>query len=239
MGATGPNRVFLISPASCGGLRARQLFKRVSAAPTVSSDSTAPGAAGPRDLAASLRSPAGAPLAEVFAFLSSLYFTAKLAYANAFANPPAGQAGVHVITACEGLRLPKEPVDIARLRRFGEVPIDARDARYREPLVRDARRIAEALPPAPACEVVLLGSVASGKYVELLADAFGSRLRFPGDFVGRGDMSRGGLMLRCVEDRSELAYVPLDGAKRRGQRPPRLASRPGLLTRLNRSGPDR
>ena len=48
------------------------------------------------------------------------------------------------------------------------------------------------------CEIVLLGSIASGKYVELLQPVFGNRLVFPPAFVGRGDMSRGGLLLRCV-----------------------------------------
>jgi hypothetical protein len=74
----------------------------------------------------------------------------------------------------------------------------------------------------PECEVVLLGSVASGKYVDLLLPIFGERLMFPIHFVGRGDMSRGGLMLRCVTAEYELPYVPLAGAIRHGQRPPKL-----------------
>ena len=73
------------------------------------------------------------------------------------------------------------------------------------------------------CEVVLLGSIASGKYVDLLMPIFGERLVFPPHFVGRGDMSRGGLMLRCVDAGLELDYVPLAGAVRHGQRPPKLA----------------
>ena len=72
------------------------------------------------------------------------------------------------------------------------------------------------------CEVVLLGSVASGKYVEVLQPVFGDRLLFPSAFVGRGDMSRGGLMLRCVDSGDELEYVPIEGAVRRGRRPPKL-----------------
>jgi hypothetical protein len=48
------------------------------------------------------------------------------------------------------------------------------------------------------------------------------RLLFPAEFVGRGDMSRGGLMLRCVDQRTELSYVPVQGAMRRGARPPKL-----------------
>jgi hypothetical protein len=72
---------------------------------------------------------------------------------------------------------------------------------------------------------VLLGSIATGKYVDLLLEVFGDSLRFPSDFAGRGDMSRGGLLLRCVDARRELAYAPIDGAPRHGPRPPRLGPR--------------
>ena len=81
----------------------------------------------------------------------------------------------------------------------------------------------------PDCEVVLLGSIASGKYVDVLQPVFGDRLVFPSAFVGRGDMSRGGLMLRCVLDGVELDYVPVAGATRRGQRPPKLEPIKGIL----------
>ncbi len=79
--------------------------------------------------------------------------------------------------------------------------------------------------------MVLLGSVASGKYVDLLADVLGERLRFPAEFVGRGDMSRGGLLLRCVAAESELQYVPVAGTPRHGPRPGRLVPSPGILKR--------
>jgi predicted kinase len=72
------------------------------------------------------------------------------------------------------------------------------------------------------CEVVLLGSVATPKYVEPLLEIFGERLMFPQEFVGRGDMSRGGLMLRCASEMRELTYVPVAGAVRHGARPPKL-----------------
>ena len=91
--------------------------------------------------------------------------------------------------------------------------------RYRRPLLRDLQKHAPAWAEA---EIVLLGSIASPKYVQLLTAALGSRIFFPSEFVGRGDMSRGGLMLRCVQEGRELAYVPLVGAQRRGPRPARL-----------------
>jgi hypothetical protein len=204
------SRLFLVSPASCGGRRARILFNDRA----------------DFDLAVRVRSDEGVPLGSVFSFLSGLYFRGKLAYAQAFAAPPAGVPGVLVITSCEGLKTPEERVGIDRLRRFAEVPIDADNVRYRDPLLRDARALGASLAASPECEVVLLGSVASGKYVELLSDVLGSHLRFPSDFVGRGDMSRGGLMLRCVEDGTELPYIPVGGALRRGRRPPKLTPRP-------------
>ena len=87
----------------------------------------------------------------------------------------------------------------------------------------DARRLAEEL--SARSEVILLGSIASGKYVDILLANFGDRLCFPADFVGRGDMSRGGLMLRCAQDRQELRYIPIAGAIRNGKRPPKLLPR--------------
>ena len=85
------------------------------------------------------------------------------------------------------------------------------------------QRLARALPPDS--EIVLLGSIATAKYVDVLLEHFGQRLRFPVDFVGRGDMSRGGLLLRCAVDRSELAYISVAGAVRKGKRPPKLEPR--------------
>jgi hypothetical protein len=199
-----PARVFLLSPAHCGGERAGLLFRKEA----------------DFDLARRVRRPPGVPLGEVFSFLSGLYFRGKLAYAEAFASPPAGLAGVYVITPNEGLRRADEHVDLARLRAFARVDIDADDARYHRPLRRDARLLAAAL--GPSAEAILLGSVATGKYVDPLTDALGDRLRFPSDFVGRGDMSRGGLLLRCVRAGQELVYVPVAGAERRGSRPARL-----------------
>jgi len=197
-------RVFLLSPASSSGLRARLVLNERATF----------------DLAVRLRGPDGAPLGEVFSFLSGLYFRGKLTYARAFAAPPPGALGFLVITPNEGLLPPDEPVTLARLKRFARVPIDADEPRYRRPLVRHARALAERL--GPETEVVLLGSIATGKYVDLLGRVFGDRLRFPGDFVGRGDMSRGGLLLRCSREGRELEYRPVAGAVRHGARPPKL-----------------
>ncbi len=209
-------RVFLLSPAHCGGERARLLFD----------------ARARFDLARRLHGGHGPSLGEVFAFLSGLYFRGKLSYALAFARPPAGAAGLYVITPCDGLCAAGEPVDVARLRRFAAVDIATGDPRYHEPLARDAGRLAAALDAG--AEVVLLGSVATSKYVEPLARALGDRLRFPAEFVGRGDMSRGGLLLRAVRSGVELGYVPVAGAARRGARPARLSPvpRPAPASRL-------
>ena len=199
----GSSRVFLLSPASSGGERAALLFD-----------------SGARfELAQRLRTRAGAPLGEVFSFLSGLYFRGKLTYATAFARPPADAPGVLVITPGQGLQQPDRPVTLERLRRYARVPIDVSEPRYRRPLARDAKLLAAAIPEG---EFVLLGSIATGKYVDILLKAFGSRLLFPGDFVGRGDMSRGGLLLRCARSGVELPYVPVHGAVRHGARPPRL-----------------
>lgn len=174
------------------------------------------------DLARRLRSE-GATLAEVFTFLSGLYFRGKIAYANVFARVPNGATGVLVITPTRGLVDAKTRITLTDLREFAEVDVDLADERYRQPLDRDAGKLASVL--TDRCEIVLLGSIASKKYVEVLLEHFGERLRFPADFVGRGDMSRGGLLLRCAADGKELDYVSVKGAVLHGARPPKLEPR--------------
>ena len=209
-------RIFLLSPANCSGRRAKMVLSERAAF----------------DLAVRLRSPEGAALGEVFAFVSGLYFKGKLAYALAFARPPesgAGLAGsgVLVITPTAGLRPAETAVTPDAIRAFAGVDIATGDPRYRRPLLASARALAADI--GPDCDVVLLGSIASAKYVDVLTGVFGTRLRFPSDFVGRGDMSRGGLMLRSARDAKELDYVAVEGAVRHGPRPPKLAPIKGIM----------
>jgi hypothetical protein len=198
-----PRRVFLLSPANAGGIRARMLFS--------------PNAQ--FDLAQRLQN-SSVPLGEVFSFLSGLYFRGKLTYAERFKNPPPGIAGIHIITATSGLLLPEEPMTLARLRSISASTVDAENPQYRRPLDRDASRLRELLDPDT--QLVLLGSIATEKYAAPLLEVFGERLLFPREFVGRGDMSRGGLLLRCCSEGSPLEYVQVLGATRRGRRPPKL-----------------
>jgi hypothetical protein len=72
----------------------------------------------------------------------------------------------------------------------------------------------------------LLGSIATPKYLEPMVGVFGDRLLFPQEFIGRGDMSRGGLLLRQVRAGEELTYVPLGGLTHHGPRPPKLPRLP-------------
>ena len=185
------------------------------------------------DLATRLRNRRGVAIGEVFAFVSGLYFKGKLAYALEFARPrePGARltgSGALVITPTAGLRAVETAITIEALRGFAGVDIAANDPRYRKPLVASARALDEEI--GPECEVVLLGSIASAKYVEILTQIFGDRLLFPIDFVGRGDMSRGGLLLRCVRSGEELPYVPVTGAVRHGPRPPKLPPIKGITT---------
>jgi hypothetical protein len=177
------------------------------------------------DLAVQLRAREGAPLGDVFAFLSGLYFRGKLAYARRFARPPdpaspISGAGAFVITPNAGLRAIDTPVTIDALRAFAKVDISLDNPRYRRPLEASAQAIADDI--GSDCQVILLGSIASPKYVDILQKIFGARLVFPADFVGRGDMSRGGLLLRCVTAAEELRYIAVAGAVRNGKRPPKL-----------------
>ena len=197
-----PIRYFLLSPANLAGVRGQLL----TASPARSV------------LAARLRG-AGAPLGELFTFISSLYFRAKLQYGRRFTNPPPREGGVFVITGCGGLLPPDTVVTLQALCGLSAVDFDPTDSRYRDPVQRDARQL---LQSSPECEAVLLGSIATAKYVNPLVEIFGDRLIFPHAFVGRGDMSRGGLMLRALEAGVELEYTSVRGAIRSGRRPPKL-----------------
>ena len=201
--------LFLLSPARCGGVRAAQL-------------------------AASRTSPLGkelragtAALGDVFAWLSALYFRGKLAYARAFDAPSPGSPGALVMAPGLGLRTPETAIDAQALREMGTVEVES-DA-FVAKLHADALRVSRDI--SAGTNVVLLGSIATGKYVDTLIEVFGARLMFPALFVGRGDMSRGGVMLRAARSGDELEYAMVAGAQRRGTRPPKLPptsrTRPG------------
>lgn len=200
------SQVFLLSPANCSGKRAALLLNERAEF----------------FLARKLRSE-GASLGEVFSFVSGLYFRGKLTYARAFSPPSPNGGVISVITAGRGLLDPNVTISLDDLRAFAAVAIDVREARYRQPLARDAAALAEQLEAGG--RVILLGSIASDKYVEILWEVFGEQLVFPRAFVGRGDMSRGGLMLRAVDEGQELEYEPVAGSARRGSRPSKLLPR--------------
>jgi hypothetical protein len=196
------SRVFLLSPAKSNGARAQLLFS-------------------PRanfDLAQSLQRGEARPIGEVFSFLSGLYFRGKFAYARAFADPTGVAKGALVITSDRGLVPLETLITLEDIRAFSQVPIDLNEARYQQPLQRDLAK----LKKSERDQYVLLGSISTEKYVRPLLEVLGDQLWFPSDFVGRGDMSRGGLLLRSVRDRSELEYCLVAGAVRRGKRPAKL-----------------
>jgi hypothetical protein len=197
------DHVFLLSPARCDGERARVLLNP---------DATF-------DLAVRLRSRDGITLGEAFSFLSGLYFRGKLAYAREFGARNGGPNAL-VITTNRGLLSPDERVCRTDLVAFSRVDIAGADPRFVKPLGRSAELLRASIED-DAC-VVLLGSIATAKYVAPLLEVFGERLLFPTDFVGRGDMSRGGLLLRCVREHRELAYERAAGAVRHGKRPAKL-----------------
>jgi hypothetical protein len=203
-----PPRIFLLSPARLDGRRAQLLFHPVTMFP----------------VARALHSTAGAPIGEIFTFLSGLYFRGKLAYAEAFARPPLGlNSGVFVITPNRGLLAPSVRMTLDDLAHLAQTNIDPSAKEFRKPLQQDAVAVAQAL--GSRGQPVLLGSIATSKYVEVLLSAFRQELLFPAEFVGRGDMSRGGLLLRAVDANLELTYVPVRGSIRRGARPPKLPPR--------------
>jgi hypothetical protein len=203
---SGRQQIFLLSPAHAGGERAKMLRRREAQF----------------DLALRLRG-GEATLGETFAFISGLYFRGKLAYSQAFAAPPSGVPGAFVITAGRGLLSPDTRISRDELDEMASVPVDEADPRYRVPLERHCRILDEVA--GSNCDFVLLGSVATVKYLNPISGVFGQRLLFPEEFIGRGDMSRGGLMLRCVDAGLQLTYVPVGNVTRHGPRPPKLPRR--------------
>ena len=193
------SRIFLLSPANTSGIRAKQF--------------TSPNAS--FEAAQMYRSSEGVPIAMAFAFMSSLYFRGKIGYALHFAQPsPAiGDYGVYIIAPGFGLVQPDWRLTPERMKVMSRTPVDVGKRNYRKPLEEDARALAEKLETD--AQVVLLGSVASGKYVDILWPVFQHRLRFPSAFAGLGDMSRGGLMLREVRADREFDYTTLDAPRHR------------------------
>lgn len=208
---TRPARVFLLSPARLDGERGKLLFHPVTLFP----------------VARALRTREGCPIGEVFRFVSGIYFRGKLAYGSAFGRAPQAaewlRGGSLVITQNRGLVPVGTRVCLEHLEAFRSTDIHANEQAFRKPFERDARLVKDSL--GEDGEVVLLGSIASAKYVDVLLEVFGDRLLFPMAFVGRGDMSRGGLLLRAVDANAELEYASVKGAVRHGVRPPKLTPR--------------
>lgn len=202
-GVKSPVRIFLLSPAKAGGPRYSMLLREQA----------------DFDLAVKLRG-GEATIGEVYSFISGLYFRGKMTYVEAFHAAPEGLPEALVMVPGAGLVSPETIVNIEQLRAIAEISVAEDNLEFRGPLSAAAKLLDE--HSGKDCSYVLLGSVASAKYTMPLLDIFGERLLFPVDFVGRGDMSRGGLMLRHAGSGVELPYIPVQGAHLHGARPPRL-----------------
>jgi hypothetical protein len=194
-----PRYIFLLSPASLSGRRAKLIL----------------GPSSNSKLAIQLRL-SGAPLGEIFSFISGLYFRGKLAYATAFSNSGKARCdSVQIITSAHGLVSPHAMTSLAQLRHMADVPIHISNPQYRAPLERDVLSLADQIDTDD--RVVLLGSVATPKYVEPLWNILGNRLVIPAAFIGLGDMERGSLMLRAVRERKQLSYVGVTPISRKSK----------------------
>ncbi|HEY0781910.1 MAG TPA: hypothetical protein VGE98_05600 [Thermoanaerobaculia bacterium] len=186
-----PLRLFLLSPANTSGKRAARWCD--------------PAFVHPQALA--LRD-GGLPVGDAFSHLSTLYFRGKIAYARRFA---AHDADVLVIAPGFGLVPPSWSVTLERLEAMRATRVDLEDSSYTAPMVEHCAALAGRLPAS--AEIVLLGSLATGKYLDLLTPAFGDRLRVPRAFVGAGEMQRGSLLLRAVRAGEEREYVRLPAVR--------------------------
>ncbi|HYL05717.1 MAG TPA: hypothetical protein VE075_06740 [Thermoanaerobaculia bacterium] len=230
-------KVFLLSPASATGRRALQLASpraSFAAAERLRSPEGLPigeafcfmSALYFRGKMAYARRFAAAPW-KAAAVLSKAAAAAAPAAAPAGSAPggngddgtlPGGvpEAGaILVIAPGFGLVPPEWPLDLARLRKLARTPVDPARRAYSAPLRRQARELALRLPAT--ARIVLLGSIATGKYLDLLVPILGERLLFPRAFVGTGDMRRGALMLRAAASGEELEYAGCE--QRRGGSP--------------------
>src|SRR5580704_1190505 len=132
LGSDSPNcrrslsRVFLLSPANTSATRGQLLLNSNSEF----------------ELAQRIRRQ-GAPLGELFSFISSLYFRGKLADAKA------GFPSTLVVTTSRGLLSPETVITLDDLLEMSAVPIDPGDARYRESRCQDARALAGVLRLVP------------------------------------------------------------------------------------------
>jgi hypothetical protein len=209
--------VFLLSPASLSGIRGRRVLGGVGTAP----------------IAERLGRGEAVSIGEVYTSISSLYFRGKLAYARRYARVP-HSVGVRIITSDRGLIAADAPVTLDDLSRMACVAIDEREPAYRRRLTESAVELVERLEDDSV--VVLLGSLATRKYLDPLGDALGDRLRVPRDFIGLGDMSRGGLLLRAIAEGRELDYVP--PPVHRGRSAERRSAQPGREGARRRRGGD-
>ena len=146
------------APGGCSGRTADPIWRNVSAGPARA-------------------------LGDVFSFLSALYFRGKLAYAQAFSCPPSDCPGIFIVTPTAGLVPHDTLIRLPKLRGFSRVPIHVKNRLYYSSLRRTAKKLASRI--GSDCEVVLLGSLASRKYLEILSPIFGSRLIIPAEFIGR------------------------------------------------------
>lgn len=189
--------LFLLSPANMSGTRAKQISSPRASFTT-----------------AHLLQSTGVAIAEAYSFMSALYFRGKIAYARRFAAPPPGVSrGIHVIAPGFGLVDPDFSITMEHFRKLRRVDVDVRSRSYRRPLETDARALASQI--SPDTRVVLLGSIATGKYVDVLWPIFGDRLLFPACFVGIGDMSRGSILLKAAASGEELQYSGLNVERHR------------------------
>ena len=180
--------IYLLSPANSAGQRAKMLLN-------------------PRadfELAQRLKT-TGVSLGEAFSFMSSLYFRGKLAYATTFSQRTGAVPNTLIITSSRGLVRPETMVGLRELEDISRERIVAHNPRYCDPLERDLRLLSEAM--GPRRRAVLLGSIATKKYIPLLLEILGERLVVPRAFIALGNMQRGALLLQCSRDMCELEYI--------------------------------
>ncbi len=153
------HRIFLLSPANARESEGQRLLH-----------STAPS-----ELAVRLRQ-SGVRLGDVYQHISSLYFRGKLSTHQVSAIPLSRLRACRYITGT-GLMLPETLIRFDEFRQLSAISIDASNERYRQSLIADLMRLREMA--GVHVDIILLGSIATSKYVDPIANVFGERVLVP------------------------------------------------------------
>ena len=151
-------------------------------------------------------------------------------YASRFGRPPPSLPPALVITPTRGLQSPSLPISRSLIEEFASLDWHRPTRAF---WIRSSRvRVSFVHRSSQRCAWSCSGASRRAGTSSRWRASSRAGCNYPAEFVGRGDMSRGGLLLRHAEEGRELDYVPLAaGLTRHGAKPPKLPPLPRAATR--------